>query len=292
MKRLAAREILLADGAMGTMLISEGIDSGDCMERINLTGPEVPEDIARRYFEAGADIVHTNTFGGSPLKLRTCGLDDQTEAVNREAVLAVRRAIGREAYLAVSCGPTGRMLKPYGDTDPEEMFTGFKRQLAAVVDLEVDLITVETMMDINEARLALKAAKDVSANIPVAVTMTFDRTERGFFTIMGADIRTVATELTKAGADIVGSNCGNGIEAMVEVAAEFRKYTKRPVLIQANAGLPMTEDGRIIYPETPEFMAAQAEKLVSLGVAIIGGCCGTTAEHIAAMRKMLDSHRA
>jgi 5-methyltetrahydrofolate--homocysteine methyltransferase len=286
-ERIAAGEVLVADGAIGTLLLERGLAPGACPESFNLSHPEVIEEIARLYLHAGAEIIQTNTFGGSPLKLARYGLDDQTEAINQAAAAAVRRVVGRHAYVSGSCGPCGRMLKPYGDTDPEAIRAGFERQMGALAEAGVDVFCVETMTDLAEAVLAVRAAKSVAPAIPVMATMTFERTRRGFFSIMGAGIDRAAAELTEAGADLVGSNCGNGIENMVEIAREFRRHTARPLIIQSNAGLPEIVDGRAVYPETPEFMAERARALIAIGVSILGGCCGTTPEHVAAFKRMV-----
>jgi len=284
--------VLVADGAMGTMLFERGLKPGECPESINLARPEDLSEIARLYRDAGADIVQTNTFGASPLKLAMYGLDDRTEEVNRAAVAAVRAAVADNAYISGSCGPSGRLLKPYGDTDPDVVYASFRRQMAALIGAGVDVVCVETMMDFNEARLAIRAAKDVSASVPVLATMTFDATPRGFYTIMGVDISTAAAGLQEAGADVVGSNCGNGIENMIRIARAFRDCTALPLIIQSNAGLPETKNGKLVYPESPAFMAEKARELVALGVSIIGGCCGTTPDHIRAIRRIVDEARS
>jgi 5-methyltetrahydrofolate--homocysteine methyltransferase len=151
----------------------------------------------------------------------------------------------------------------------------------------VDLFCIETMTDLTEATLAVRAAKSVAPAIPVLATMTFDRTRRGFYTIMGASIPDAARELAAAGADVIGSNCGNGIEAMIEIAREFHAATNLPLIVQSNAGLPQIVNGETVYPETPEFMAGKARELIAAGVAILGGCCGTTPAHIAAFRRVV-----
>jgi 5-methyltetrahydrofolate--homocysteine methyltransferase len=291
LERLRSGDILVADGAMGTMLFERGLKPGECPERWNLERPQVLEEIARLYLEAGADILQTNTFGASPLKLAQYSLSDSTEAINVAAVRAARSAATGRAFISASCGPCGRLLKPYGDVDPEEVTEGFERQLSAVVAEGVDMICIETMTDLSEATLAVRAAKKVSPATLVAATMTFDATARGFFTIMGVTVMQAARDLAAAGADIVGSNCGNGIENMVRIAAEFRKHSALPLLIQSNAGLPETTRDGLVYPESPEFMAAACPELVAFGVGIIGGCCGTTPEHVAAIRKTVDAFR-
>ncbi len=285
-------EILLSDGAMGSLLIKRGLEIGNCFEQMNLINPGLIEDIARKYLQAGADIIHTNTFGGSALKLAGFNLETQTEEINRAAVEAAKKIAKNKAYVSGSVGPSGRLLKPYGNIEPKEMYYSFKRQIKSLIEAGVEALTIETMTDMSEAKLAIKAARDVSKDIPIMATMTFDSTPRGFYTIMGVDIKIAAEQLTAAGADIIGSNCGNGIEKMVEVAREFKKYATRPVIIQSNAGLPEIIDNCVTYSETPEFMAEACRELIDIGVSIIGGCCGTTPEHIAAMKAVIDSVRS
>jgi 5-methyltetrahydrofolate--homocysteine methyltransferase len=286
--RLVAGDRLVGDGAMGTMLFQRGLEPGRPPESITLSRPAVLEEIARLYLDAGSDILQTNTFGGSPLKLALHGLEAETEAINREAVRAVRRVAGDRGYVVASVGPSGRLLEPYGDVSAAAVYDSFRRQLAALCAAGVDGVIVETMTDLAEAQLAVRAAKDVSPGIPVLATMTFDATPRGFFTIMGVSVAAAAAGLLEAGADAVGSNCGSGIEQMVAIAREFRRHTAAPLVIQANAGLPRSVDGRTVYDETPAFFAEQARGLAEPGVSVIGGCCGTTPDHIAALRAMVD----
>ena len=179
--------------------------------------------------------------------------------------------------------------EPYGDAEPEELYDSFRQQIGWLVEAGADLVCIETMVDLAEATLAIRAAKEVSPPTPVMATMTFDPTPKGFFTIMGVDVEHAAEGLRAAGADVVGSNCGNGIENMITIAREFRKYTELPRIIQSNAGLPKTTGDKLEYEETPAFMAEKARALVDAGVSIIGGCCGTTPEHTNAVRRMLDS---
>jgi len=288
LERIKHGEVLVSDGAMGTMLMERGLKPGDPPESFNLTHPEILREIANLYLDAGADIIQTNTFGASPLKLSFYSLEGKTEKINRNAVLAVKKVVGDHAYISGSCGPTGKFLKPYGDIEPEEMYHNFGRQIHTLISAGVDIICIETMTDLNEATLAIKAAKAVSQTIPVMATMTFDPTPRGFFTVMGVNIEDAAEGLRDAGADVIGSNCGNGIENMVKIAREFKKYTKLPLIIQSNAGMPEIRGNTTVYPETPEFMAGKVKELLALDVAIIGGCCGTTPEHIKAIRKVVD----
>lgn len=291
LNRIKQGEILIADGAMGSLLMARAKDliKGKCPEFINLSRTDILEEIARLYLEAGADIIQTNTFGGSPLKLSAYNLQDQTEEINRAAVQAVRKVVDGKAYVSASCGPSGKMLKPYGTVEPEEMYQNFLRQLKVIIETGADIICVETMTDAKEASLAIKAAKSISPGIPVMATMTFDKTPRGFYTMMGVNVEKAARELEAAGADIIGSNCGNGIENMILVAKEYKKFTSLPLLIQANAGLPVVKDDVVVYPETPEYMAEKSKELAAAGVSIIGGCCGTTPDHIRAIREAVVS---
>jgi len=291
LQRIKDGDILVSDGAMGTLLAGYGLKPGEPPESFNLTRSDVLEKIAALYLDSGADIIQTNTFGASSLRLSTHSLEDKTEVINRNAVRAARKVVKDCAYIYGSCGPTGKILKPYGDTEPDQVYESFLDQLEILVDEGVDVIFVETMTDLTEATLAVKAAKAVSSKIPVFAGMTFDCTPKGFYTFMGVNIESAAKGLEEAGADGVGSNCGNGIENMIKIAKEFKRYTKLPLIIQSNAGIPKMEGEKIIYPESPEFMAEKAKELISLGVSIIGGCCGTTPEHIREIKRMVDKQK-
>ena len=285
-------EVLLADGAMGSLLIARGLEKGAAPESLNLSRPELLEEIARLYLEAGAEIIQTNTFGASPLKLAKYGLAGQTAEINAAAVRAVRRAVGDRAYVSASCGPSGRLLLPFGDTTEKDIFDSFLRQFDALAGAGVDAVCVETMTDLNEARLAVQAARRSAPGVSVMATMTFEPTPRGFFTIMGVTIAAACRGLEEAGADLIGSNCGNGSAQMVAIAGEFRKCSRLPLLIQANAGIPELRQGQVHYPETPEYMAGMIGDLLAAGVSVIGGCCGTTPGHTKAMRAALDKEWA
>jgi 5-methyltetrahydrofolate--homocysteine methyltransferase len=289
LERIKQGEILVCDGAMGTMLMGRGLKPGECPESLALTWPDLLADIARMYLDAGADILETNTFGASPLKLGLYSLEEKTEAINREAVRILRSVAGDRAYVFACCGPSSALLKPYGDTEPEVVSQSYERQMKALVEEGVDAIILETMTDLTEATLAVRALKSVSPSTPMIATMTFDATPKGFFTTMGVTIEKAAKGLAEAGADLTGSNCGNGIEAMIRIAQEFRKYTTLPLVFQSNAGVPKIQEGRPVYSEGPELMAQRVPELASVGASVIGGCCGTTPEHIRAIRKVVDS---
>ena len=284
--RLRRGEILVSDGAIGSMLIADGLPPGHCPDLVTLEEPETLVTIARQYLEAGSDLLTTNTFGASPLKLTDYGLEERAEEINRTAVALVRDVAAGNAYVTASCGPSGRILEPYGDTTEDAVFRSFERQVSGLA--EADIICIETMSDLREATLAVKAAKAAFPAVPVMATMTFDPTPRGFFTIMGTSVADAAAGLEEAGADVVGSNCGNGIDTMIEIAASFAEATSLPVLIQSNAGQPVIENGAVVYPETPEIFADGAAALIDAGASVIGGCCGTDTGHVRAIRKAVD----
>lgn len=288
-ERLASGKPLVCDGATGTMLIERGLEPGRPPESVTLSHPDVLEEIARLYADAGADILVANTFGGSPLRLAQYDLDGKTGEINRVAVEAVQRAGANRVYVAASCGPSGALLEPHGDTSAGTIAAGFREQLEHLFAVGLDCLIVETMVDLAEAKLAVQATKQISPQTPVLATMTFDATPRGFFTVMGVSVEAAVSGLQEAGADVVGSNCGNGSESMLKIARAFRVCTDLPLVIQPNAGLPEIKGGKTVYGETPEFMAARAGELIALGVSVIGGCCGTTPEHIKALRETVDA---
>jgi 5-methyltetrahydrofolate--homocysteine methyltransferase len=287
--RVGAGQRLLGDGGWGTMLMARGLEPGRPPESLLLERPEVVAEVARLYLEAGAQLLTTDSFGASPLGLEKHGLADRTEEINRLAVTTLREAAKDAAYVSASVGPTGRLLEPYGDTSKETMKAAFERQLEALLGAGPDVVCVETMIDLAEARLAVEAAKRLAPETPVMATMTFDRTPRGFFTVMGVSLEQAARGLAEAGADVIGSNCGNGSATMVEIARGLRQHTELPLLIQPNAGIPESRAGQVVYPETPEQMAEQARLLLEAGVAIVGGCCGSTPDHIRALRKVVPA---
>ena len=289
--RLRSGAILVGDGAWGTQLMACGLEPGESPEALNLSDPQVLGEIAGLYLDAGAELITTNTFGASPLSLERYGLAERTEEINRAAVAALKPVVEGRAYISGSVGPCGAMVKPYGDTEPEAMADAFHRQIGALIDAGADLICVETMIDLTEARLAVEAARARSADIPIIATMTFDATPRGYFTMMGSSVEQACAALVEAGANVVGSNCGNGVEKMVEIAREFARHATVPIAIQSNAGLPEQSGGVLVWPETPDFMAERVGELIDLGVKIIGGCCGTGPDHIRAIRSAVDALR-
>lgn len=288
--RLAEKKILVSDGAWGTMLQAKGLTTDECPEEWNVTHPEHVQAVAAAYAHAGCDMVLTNTFGGSRLKLEKRGLGERVGELNRAG--ARNSLTGAPAAVVVgSIGPTGEFLEPLGDLTLNELDDVFGEQIEALFAGGLTALCIETMSAVEEAACAVRVAKKINPQADVAVTMTFSAAPQGWRTMMGVTPRQAVEELVKAGADIVGANCGNGIEQMVEIAKEFRKHTHLPILIHANAGLPELVGGRTVFKQTPEDMAAKVKNLVEAGANIIGGCCGTTPEHIVAMKKAVNRFR-
>jgi len=284
---LKQNKILLSDGAWGTFLQAKGMTPGECPELWNITHRNDVLDIAESYFHAGSDIIETNSFGASRIKLSQYGFGDRVKEFNQAAASISREAAGINRHVAGSIGPTGKMLL-MGDVTETELYNNFSEQAIALEKGGADIIIVETMSALDEASLAIKAARE-NTGCTVIITMTFSKDPQGhYFTMMGVSPSEMVISMREAGAHIVGSNCGNGIEDMIGVVKEIRAIdTSIPVIIQANAGTPEFIDGNTFYRESPETMASFVPQLIKAGVNIIGGCCGTTPEHIKQIGKVL-----
>jgi 5-methyltetrahydrofolate--homocysteine methyltransferase len=288
-KKLKGGRILVSDGAWGTMLHEKGLSSSECPESWNLLRPEDVFDVARSYVEAGADLILTNSFGGNPFKLEPYGYREQVYAINKAAAEISRKAAGKRVLVLGSIGPTGKMVF-MGEVPEEELLKGFEVQSRGLADGGVDGLLVETMSDTAESALAIQAAKNVSS-LEVICTFTFEKTRGGEFrTMMGSSIHEAVESAILAGADMIGANCGNGTAGMIEIVKEIRKMDGHiPVVVHANAGLPVYRDGKTLFPEGPEEMASQVRALADAGANIIGGCCGTTPEHIRLIARQIKS---
>ncbi len=284
--RLKQGDLLISDGATGTYLQDHGLESGGCPEEFNSTQPEVVQGMAKDYFDAGSDLVLTNSFGANRFMLKKYGHGQRVAELNRLAAQHARSQAPPGHYVAGSVGPTGEFLAPLGDVSAEEMLDSFIEQVTALEEGGADAVVIETMTAIEEATLAIKAAKE-NTSLVVMSTMVFDKGPRGFFTMMGVTPERAAKELHAAGADVIGANCGNGIDVMVELAREIREVADGPMLVHSNAGIPTIKDGEIVYPESPEFMAERFKVLAEVGINILGGCCGTGPDHIRALAKAL-----
>jgi 5-methyltetrahydrofolate--homocysteine methyltransferase len=286
-ERLNAGEFIISDGATGTWLQSRGLEPGGCPEELNATRPGLIRQMAREYFEAGSDMVLTASFGGSRFMLEKYGHGARVRELNRLAAEHARSQAPPGGLVAGSVGPTGEFIEPLGSVSQAEMLDAFTEQITALEEGGADAVVIETMFALDETRLAVRAARE-NTSLTVIATMTFDQGPRGFFTMMGVTPGEAARELREAGADVVGANCGNGIENMLELARLLRSATDGPMLIHSNAGIPAIRQGQIVYPETPDFMAPRFKELSEMGVNIFGGCCGTTPRHISAIAEILD----
>ena len=281
---LAKHPTVVADGAMGTMLFANGLMFGDPPEVWNLSKPDVVRRIHRGYLEAGSQILMTNTFGGNRMRLSLHGLQDRVAELNQTAAILLRSevdAAGGEALVAGDIGPSGAILAPTGTLDYDEAVDIFAEQAAALVAGGVDLIWIETMSDLLEIKAAIEGVRRVSPGVALITTMTFDT--RGH-TMMGVSPEHAVASLTAWGADAVGGNCGNGPDELVTVVERMRAVDPDVVLVaKSNAGMPELVDMRAVYRSDPDTMAAAALTMHVAGASIIGGCCGSTPEHIKAI---------
>jgi len=280
---LQRKRVLISDGAWGTFLVSKGLQPGECAELWNVQHPEAVADIARSYLEAGSDLISTNTFGGTRFKLAHYGLADRVAEINEAAAAITRKTVGPDKHVFASIGPTGKILM-MGDVSEEEIYDAFKEQAIALERGGADAACVETMLAIDEAALAVRAVKE-NTKLEVLCTFTFDRIADGSYrTMMGVSPSDAAKAALEAGADIIGTNCGQGPAGMVDIVKEMRTTAPdTPIIVQANAGLPVRVGDVDTFPETPDMMAQRVPDLIAAGAAIIGGCCGTTPDHVRAI---------
>ncbi len=286
-KLLHSRGVLIADGAWGTEMMKKGLHPGECPELWNINQPNDVSAIAKAYRDAGADIILTNTFGANIFKLKKSGAADKVSEINRRGI-ELSKAVCGDSLVFASIGPTGEFIKPLGAVTEKEMISAFKQQVDVFVEEQVDGIIIETMIDLNEAKCALSAVKEIS-DIVTAVSMTFEKGPRGFATIMGVTPAQAASELEREGADLAGSNCGSGIEDLAQIACEMHENTSLPLWIKPNAGAAGLKEGKTVYPDSPGHMSEFVAPLLECGVKVIGGCCGTTPEHIKLIRKTVGA---
>lgn len=287
---LSSSGVILADGGMGTTLFSLGLERGIAPELWNLENTEEITAVHRGYIEAGAQIILTNSFGGNRTRLGRHDLAAQTQEINQAAALLARKAADAFTSPAVvggSIGPTGRLMKPLGDLTFEEAVSIFTEQASALVSGGVDTLWIETMSDLEEARAALSGCRQTIADHPLVVTMTFDTHGH---TSMGVSPEDVVVTLAEEGLSAIGANCGNGLVEIETVITKMHAADPSLALVaKSNAGMPRLREGQTVYDATPDMMAEHALKVSALGAKIIGACCGSTAEHIRAMRQALNT---
>lgn len=273
------------DGAMGTMLYSRGVFVNVSYDELNLSQPALVREVHEAYVQAGAEILETNTFGANPVKLSSHGLDEQTELINRSAVALARQAAGQRALVVGAIGPLGIRLEPWGPTARGEAIAFFSRQASGLLEGEVDGFILETFSDLNELEAALCALRSLS-DLPIIAQMTVGQDGN---TSYGTSVETIASKLDELGADIVGLNCSVGPAAMLDGIERMVEHTRRPVSAQPNAGLPRAVDDRRIYLASPDYMGSYARRMIQAGARFVGGCCGTTPDHIRKIHAYVSS---
>jgi 5-methyltetrahydrofolate--homocysteine methyltransferase len=287
MESLRAGRTLVSDGAWGTFLQQKGLATGECPEAWNLTHPDAVREIGQSYVAAGSDLIETNSFGGTVFKLEHFGLADRVSEINETAARLSREAAGPDRWVIGSIGPTGKMLV-MGDVTEEELYEAFRTQAIALEKGGADAACIETMSDLDEARAAIRATRD-HTRLTVICTFTFDPIgDNEYRSMMGVSPAEAAAACAEAGADIIGTNCGNGLKNMAGIVAQMREAAPDlPILVHANAGLPELRNGETVYPESPDDMRRLLPSILRAGANIVGGCCGTTPAHIAALKKAL-----
>src|ERR1700720_2848747 len=276
---------VLCDGATGTLLYAKGIFINRCYDELNVSQPELIRDLHHQYMQAGAEIIETNTFGGNSFRLARHSMASQVREINRAGVsLAKEGAKSFDVWVAGSVGPLGVRIEPLGKTSFEEVRAAFREQIAALVEGGVDLLMLETFGYVEELHQAILAARDVNPKIPVVAHVTIDEDGN---CLDGSTPESFTPRIEAWGADVIGCNCSVGPVAMLDVIERVRTLTSLPLAAQPNAGMPRSVEGRNIYLCSPEYMASYARKFIAAGVRLVGGCCGTTPEHIRVMKSAL-----
>ncbi len=284
--KLLQERVLLADGAMGTMLYNKGVYLNLCFDEVNLTNPDLVKSIHREYIQAGAEIIETNTFGANRFKLKKYGLEDKVAEINLEAARLAREEAGKRAWVAGSIGPLGVKIEPWGPTSVEEAEEAFREQVRALVEGGVDLFIIETFADLNEIHQAIKAVQKEAPDYLIVAEMTIEEDGNSLY---GTSPEVFTRKLDEWGADVIGINCSVGPAAMLECLERMGRVTSKPLSVMPNAGVPRNVEGRNIYLCSPEYLAEYARRFILNGARLVGGCCGTTPAHIRAIRGAIRS---
>lgn len=287
-EKLSKGAVLVSDGAWGTALMAQGLKPGEAPELWNVDHREKVLSVAKSYVDAGSNLIETNSFGGSSIKLAQAGAAERAYELNKAAAEISREATGDDVIVLGSVGPTGKFLM-MGEVTEEELYESFKEQAQALEAGGADAICIETMYDLDEARIAVKAARENTA-LEIVCTFAFEKQKNGDNrTMMGLSPEDAVAMLKEMDVDVIGANCGRGFEQMIDIVKQIKSAAPdKPVLIHANAGDPQTKDGAMHFPETPEIAAKIVPDIINAGASIIGGCCGTTPEHIRAIVKSVS----
>lgn len=296
LKDALREKVLVSDGAMGTQLMAAGLEQGNCGEMWNVTHPERVLDIQRRYVDAGSDCLITNTFGGNGLMLKRHHHFEDLVEINRAAVRIARQAFGeRDGFVLGGIGPVGGVMEPYGDLAVEDVREAVRLQIQALIESGIDAIIIETQMALEEVELGVEAAQAFGAPCIIA-SLAYDRSHDGSFykTMMGIAPETAAEHLADLGVDVLALNCGTGVDMAVarRIITAYKESADCFTMAQPNAGLPVLENFRAVYKQTPEDMVAALDDLLAAGVNMVGGCCGSTPDHIRAIRRKVDAWNA
>jgi methionine synthase I (cobalamin-dependent) len=279
---------LLFDGGLGTRLIALGLPAGKAPESWVIENPDAVKRVHQEYVSAGADVLATCTFGANRIRLMKNGLEGRIAEINRSAVLLTRQTVEGRAYVAGDMGPSGEFFEPHGALTDEAARRAYEQQATLLSETGVDLFLLETFYDLREAAIAVQACRRCAPDIPVAVTMTFNRTPKGFFTVMGDPAVSSLQTLAKSGAMLVGANCTLEAEGMLELAKAVFDEIETPLLFQANAGSPEITSEGVFYRQGADEFLKFAAGMLKLGARAVGGCCGTDADHIRVLRRYID----
>jgi 5-methyltetrahydrofolate--homocysteine methyltransferase len=283
LSKITNHDILIADGATGTNLIARGLLAGETAESWVLAQPDMIIQLHKEFINAGADIILTSTFSASSIRLKNSPLADKTEAINRNAVELARQAADTKAvYIAGSLGPVGQLLKPYGPLELEQVISAYADQANAITQAGADLLVIETQFDLGEIKAAIQGVHQVS-DLPLVVSISYDRGRR---TMMGVNPTQAAKELDGLPFDLIGINCGHSLEENLQNLVELKQVTAKPIWFKPNAGLPhLDANGNTSYDITPDTMGALSPSWLAAGAQVVGGCCGTSPAHLAAISK-------
>jgi len=280
-------KIVLFDGAMGTELIKRGLEPGKVPDILNIEKPDTIVEIHKSYYDAGSDMCQTNTFGSTPLNLQRHKLEDRINEIIEKALENIKKVCPKGSLIVGDIGPTGEFRPPVGNASSEEWYISFSKQ-AELLDIGVDLWHIETISDLEEMIAAIKAIRDISKK-PIISSMTYKKTKKGFFTIMGDSLEKCVGMLNNENVDVIGANCTLGSSDMIELLKNAKDLTDKPLSIKPNAGQPVVKDNRTYYEQSEEDFADDIRKMIEIGVKIVGGCCGTSPITIKEIRKTIDS---